>query len=112
MLSVFLERLPMSTTTKDVGAARVDIEKDVDVAIQEPATVILFNDEIHTFDEVIEQLIKALRCDTTKAEALTWEVHNNGKAAVYKGEMSECLKVNSVLEEIALHTQIEVGSSG
>jgi ATP-dependent Clp protease adaptor protein ClpS len=112
MLSVFLEGLQMSTTTKDVGAPRVDIEKDTDVAIQEPATVILFNDEIHTFDEVIEQLIKALRCDTTKAEALTWEVHNSGKAAVYKGEMSECLKVNSVLEEIALHTQIEVGSSG
>jgi ATP-dependent Clp protease adaptor protein ClpS len=112
MLSVFLEGFRMSTTTKDVSTPKVDIEKDVDIAIQEPATVILFNDEIHTFDEVIEQLIKALRCDTTKAEALTWEVHNSGKAAVYKGAMGDCLKVNSVLEEIALHTQIEVGSSG
>jgi ATP-dependent Clp protease adapter protein ClpS len=102
----------MSPKPRDVEVPRVDIEKDIEVAIQEPATVILFNDEIHTFDEVIEQLIKALRCDTTKAEALTWEVHNNGKAAVFKGEMTECLKVNSVLEEIALHTQIEVGSSG
>jgi ATP-dependent Clp protease adaptor protein ClpS len=108
MLSAFMESFLMSTTTKDAALPRVDIEKEVDVAIQEPATVILFNDEIHTFDEVIEQLIKALRCDTTKAEALTWEVHNSGKAAVYKGEMSECLKVNSVLEEIGLHTQIEV----
>lgn len=98
----------MSTTIKNAGIPKVDIEKEIDVAIQEPATVILFNDAIHTFDEVIEQLIKALRCDTTKAEALTWEVHNSGKAAVYKGEMSECLKVNGVLEEIALHTQIEV----
>jgi ATP-dependent Clp protease adaptor protein ClpS len=98
----------MSVTIKSPTAPKVDIEKDIDVAIKEPATVILFNDEIHTFDEVIEQLIKALRCDTTKAEALTWEVHNSGKAAVFKGEMSECLKVNSVLEEIALHTQIEV----
>jgi len=98
----------MSTKTTDVKAPRVEIEKEIDVAIQEPATVILFNDEVHTFDEVIEQLIKALGCDTAKAEALTWEVHSKGKAAVYKGEMTECLKVNSVLEEIALHTQIEV----
>ncbi len=98
----------MSANPTDIKAPRVEIEKGIDVAIQEPATVILFNDEVHTFDEVIEQLIKALRCDTAKAEALTWEVHNNGKAAVYTGEMSECLKVNSVLEEIALHTQIEV----
>jgi ATP-dependent Clp protease adaptor protein ClpS len=103
-----LEDELMVDNPTDIKAPRVDIEKDVDVAIQEPATVILFNDQIHTFDEVIEQLIKAIRCDTTKAEALTWEVHNNGKAAVYKGEMTECLKVNSVLEEIALHTQIEV----
>lgn len=108
MLSAFMEGFSMSTTIKDAKAPRVEIEKDIAVAIQEPATVILFNDEIHTFDEVIEQLIKALRCDTTKAEALTWEVHNSGKAAVYKGEMSGCLKVNSVLEEIGLHTQIEV----
>ena len=102
----------MSAKPRDVEVPRVEIEKEIDVAIQEPATVILFNDEVHTFDEVIDQLIKALRCDTTKAEALTWEVHSSGKAAVYKGEMTECLKVNGVLEEIALHTQIEVGSSG
>ena len=87
---------------------RPDVEKEIDVAIQEPATLILFNDEVHTFEEVIGQLIKALRCDTSRAEALTWEVHSSGKAAVYTGEMSECLKINSVLEEIALHTQIEV----
>ena len=102
MLFVFQEYFPMGTKP------RVDVEKEIDVAIQEPATVILFNDEIHTFDEVIGQLIKALRCDTAKAEALTWEVHSSGKAAVYTGSMTECLQVNGVLEEIALNTQIEV----
>lgn len=91
---------------------RTDVEKEIDVAIQEPSTVILFNDEIHTFEEVIGQIIKATGCDTSRAEALTWEVHSRGKAAVYEGEMSECLRVESVLEEIGLHTQIEVGSGG
>jgi ATP-dependent Clp protease adaptor protein ClpS len=81
---------------------------DVDVLVQEPATVILFNDELHTFDEVIGQLIKALRCETAKAEALTWEVHNNGKSAVFEGPMDDCVRISGVLEEIALHTQIEV----
>jgi ATP-dependent Clp protease adaptor protein ClpS len=72
-----------------------------------PAKVILFNDDFHTFDEVIAQLIKAIGCSYEKAEALTWEVHTKGKAVVYTGELSECLRVSSVLEEIALHTQIE-----
>lgn len=83
-------------------------QDDQDVLTQEPAKVILFNDEVHTFDEVITQLIKAIRCSSEKAEALAWEVHAQGKAVVYTGEMQECLRVNSVLEEIALHTQIEM----
>ena len=83
-------------------------EKDTDVLIQQPAKVILFNDEIHSFDEVIGQIIKATGCDTSKAEALTWEVHTSGKAKVFEGEMDNCLKVSHILEEIALNTQIEI----
>jgi len=85
-----------------------DVTSDSDVSIQTPAKVILFNDEIHTFEEVIGQLIKALKCDTTRAEALTWEVHNSGKAAVFDGPMDQCVKISGVLEEIGLHTQIEL----
>lgn len=83
-------------------------QKDEETVTQEPAKVILFNDDVHTFDEVIGQLIKAIHCDSTRAEAITWEVHNNGKSVVYEGPMPECLKVSHILEEIALHTQIEV----
>ena len=85
-----------------------DQEQDVDSLIQPPAKVILFNDELHTFEEVIGQIIKATGCDTSRAEALTWEVHNSGKAMVYEGEMTKCVQVSGVLEEIELMTQIEV----
>ncbi len=83
-------------------------DQDSDVLVQQPAKVILFNDEVHTFEEVISQIIKAVGCDLTKAEALTWEVHNTGKSMVYVGEMVKCMQVSSVLEEIDLMTQIEV----
>jgi len=82
--------------------------QDEEVNIQEPAKVILFKDDVHTFEEVIGQLIKAIKCTQSKAEALAWEVHNNGKAVVYAGEMIKCVEVSSILEEIALMTQIEV----
>lgn len=86
----------------------VQPEKEIDVLTAEPAKVILFNDDIHTFDEVIAQIIKAIKCDSVKAETIAWEAHTKGKALVFSGDLSECLKVNSVLEEIALHTQIEL----
>jgi ATP-dependent Clp protease adaptor protein ClpS len=71
------------------------------------AKVILFNDEIHSFDEVIEQLIKALRCSRSHAEGLTYEVHSKGKSAVFEGELQEALRITSILSEIALNTVIE-----
>ena len=84
------------------------VTSDTDETIQTPAKVILFNDEIHTFEEVTGQLIKALGCGSVKAETLTWEVHSTGKAAVFDGPMDRCVKVSGVLEEIGLHTQIEM----
>ena len=88
------------------GTPDVDLAEQTEIAT--PAKVLLFNDEVHTFEEVIGQIIKATSCDQTRAEALTWEVHNAGKACVYEGPMTDCLRVSAVLEEIALHTQIEV----
>ncbi len=87
--------------------APVEVE-DTATKVETPARVILFNDDWHTFDEVIGQIIKAIGCGSDKAEAIAFEAHSNGKALVYEGPMPQCLKVNGVLEEISLTTQIEV----
>ena len=71
--------------------------------------VVLFNDEEHSFDEVIEQIIKAVRCSRQQAEKHTWEVHTRGRSIVFAGSMIICLRVSSVLEEIALKTEIQTG---
>jgi ATP-dependent Clp protease adaptor protein ClpS len=78
------------------------------VLAQDPVRVILFNDDIHTMEEVIAQLMKALRCTTHKAETLALEVHNNGKGVVFVGEILRCMEVSQILEQIQLMTQIEV----
>lgn len=85
----------------------IKIEIEQNDLLNIPAKVILFNDEFHTFDDVIIQLIKAINCTLEQAEALTWEVHYKGKALVFDGDISECIRVSSVLEEINLGTQIE-----
>lgn len=68
--------------------------------------VLLFNDEVHTFDEVIAQIMKATGCSLSRAEALTWQVHTQGKAQVFEGAFEPCLKVEGVLSEIGLITRI------
>ncbi len=83
-------------------------EQDDEVLTQDPAKVILFNDDIHTFDEVITQLVKATRCSTARAEELAMEVHTKGRSVVFAGEFARCMEVSGILEEIKLMTQIEV----
>ena len=69
--------------------------------------VVLFNDDIHTFDEVIHQLTLATGCSRGHAETIAWEVHTRGRAIAYTGDCEECIRVSGVLEEIGLQTQIE-----
>ena len=84
-----------------------DIDISDDVAVGNAAKVVLFNDEVHTFDDVINQLCKATGCSTQYAEGKAVEVHTRGKAIVFEGDLADCLRVTSILDEIALHTQIE-----
>lgn len=71
------------------------------------ARVILFNDEVHSFDEVIHQLIKATQCSFEKAKRFAETVHRNGKCEVYHGAVEDCLHVSAVLEEIHLKTTVD-----
>ena len=84
------------------------IEKEIDVEIDIglEARVALFNDDWHSFDEVIFQIMKAINCTFEQARGFTFEVHVKGKSIIFSGPMSKCLQVSSVLEEIALFTQI------
>ncbi|MBK9733138.1 MAG: ATP-dependent Clp protease adaptor ClpS [Chitinophagaceae bacterium] len=70
------------------------------------AHVILFNDDYHTFDDVIFQLILAINCSYKAGEKMAQTVHTEGKCKVYEGAMEECLSVSAILEEINLKTEI------
>jgi ATP-dependent Clp protease adaptor protein ClpS len=89
---------------KPEGIIQPEFEEETSVEIE--SKVILFNDDWHTFEEVIEQLMKAVNCSFDQARSYAFEVHVKGKAVVFTGDLQKCLRVSSILEEIALHTQI------
>ena len=100
----------MSSVLPDASIPERAFEHEVEVLGEEALSaawrVLLFNDEVHTFDEVIRQILKAIGCTREKAEALTWRVHHEGKAEVFEGDLEACLRVESVLAEINLITRI------
>ncbi|MBV9079655.1 MAG: ATP-dependent Clp protease adaptor ClpS [Elusimicrobia bacterium] len=68
---------------------------------------VLFNDDVHTFDEVAVQLVRAIRCTFSRGMALANAVHHLGSAIVYEGHLERCEAVAAVLEEIRLRTKVE-----
>jgi ATP-dependent Clp protease adapter protein ClpS len=94
----------MDTITQQTPTPEIIEEEQI--SINNENRVVLFNDDWHTFEEVIVQLIKALSCSFEQARSFAFEDHTNGKVIVFNGAIQDCLKVSSVLEEIALNTQI------
>lgn len=50
--------------------------------------LILHNDDVHTFDYVIESLIKVCELEPVQAEQCTYLVHYKGKCDVKKGDLT------------------------
>jgi len=109
MLTVLSPSEIISPQSAAPAAPTPDVQEieETEERIKSPWRVILYNDEIHTFDEVIRQVIKATGCSVQQAEKHAWTVHTEGKDCVFEGEFEECFRVQGILREIQLVTEIE-----
>jgi ATP-dependent Clp protease adapter protein ClpS len=96
----------MGKTLHEKAPRKTEVPRD---SGDDPASgwmTILFNDEVHTFQEVAQQLVKAVRCSLEKGLAFANVVHHTGSAIVYRGPKERCEAVADVLEQIRLKTQV------
>ena len=62
--------------------------------------IILYNDEVNTFDHVIECLINICEHTSLQAEQCAYLVHYSGRCAVKSGSLDELVpKCSALLEE-------------
>ena len=69
--------------------------------------VLLFNDSLHTFEEVAGQVSKALHCSLEDASEITGRAHDNGAAVVVIASEREANRVSKVLRQIGLHVKVD-----
>lgn len=84
------------------------IQEDVSVAEKESNQneIVLYNDEVNTFDHVINTLIFACEHTPEQAEQCSIIVHYNGKCTVKTGDFSELKPQCSMLLEAGLSAEI------
>jgi ATP-dependent Clp protease adaptor protein ClpS len=69
--------------------------------------LILWNDDINTFEHVIHCLVKYLDYNSTQAEKIAWTIHNDGKCAVLEGSFTELEVYRKILQQEGLTVSID-----
>jgi ATP-dependent Clp protease adaptor protein ClpS len=69
--------------------------------------LILYNDDVNTFDHVINSLVKICQHDPIQAEQCAWIVHLNGKCKVKNGYFEELEPMCTALLDRGISATIE-----
>ncbi|MES2617026.1 MAG: ATP-dependent Clp protease adaptor ClpS [Bacteroidota bacterium] len=81
------------------------LEEVIDLGAYE---IVLYNDDVNTFDHVIECLMKYCQHDAQQAEQCAWLVHTKGKCSVKSGDYSSLEPLCTALCDSGLSAQIEM----
>ncbi len=94
----------IQNSTKTKEAEDTDVLTDV----EDPCHLIMWNDEVNTFEWVIETLIDI--CDHTpeQAEQCAWIIHTKGKYAVKNGSYDQLKPLCDAITERGIGATVEV----
>ncbi|MBS1581203.1 MAG: ATP-dependent Clp protease adaptor ClpS [Bacteroidetes bacterium] len=69
--------------------------------------IILHNDDVNTFDHVIESLVEVCRHEPLQAEQCAWLVHYTGKCSVKRGTFDHLEPMCTALIDRGLSADIQ-----
>ncbi len=82
-------------------------EVELEAAIDESFVLMLYNDDVNTFDHVIESLVEICGHDTVQAEQVAFLVHTKGKCDIKHGKFETLEKMCYKLLKRQLSAVIE-----
>lgn len=82
-------------------------EEDVEVIDLETHHLIVFNDEVNTFDHVIETLIDVCEHTAEQAEQCTLIIHFKGKCSVKEGEYDKLVAMRNAICRRGISAEVE-----
>lgn len=68
--------------------------------------VIVYDNDVNTWDEVVTVLQRATGCTLEEAEIETWEVDNLGKSVVHHGSREECERAAGIIRTIGIRVEV------
>jgi ATP-dependent Clp protease adaptor protein ClpS len=88
----------MSTQTKEEAFTLEEIL----TSLRTTHRLVLWNDDVNTFEHVIWCMMQYLSYNETQAEKIAWKVHNEGKCTVLEGSYTEIEVYRKILQQEGL----------
>lgn len=89
-------------------ATQQDEEIDVLTSVEDSCSLIVWNDEVNTFEWVIETLIEVCGHSENQAEQCSMIIHTKGKYAVKEGSYDTLKPMCDAITERGIGATIEV----
>ncbi len=89
-------------------------QEELDIEVQLKSTdsadyeLVLYNDDVNTFEHVINCLVKYCKHDIYQAEQCAWIVHSKGKCSVKSGQYTLLEPLCTALCDQGLSAQVEL----
>ena len=82
-------------------------DEELNSDVDDPYVVILYNDDTHSLDEVVEQTQIATGYEIERCIRIVLEAHTQGRAIAYTGSEAECERVARILRQIRLQVETD-----
>lgn len=82
----------------------LEIQKD---QLTEDRVLVLYNDEVNTFDFVIDSLVEVCKHEPEQAEQCAWIAHFKGKCPVRSGGFDELKPLRTEMQDRGLTVSID-----
>ena len=104
----FCRNVTAMATTK--ANSQTDNEHELDVLTdqEDPCNLIVWNDNVNTFEWVIETLIEVCGHSPEQAEQCSYFIHHKGKYAVKNGQYDELKPMCDAITERGIGATVEV----
>jgi ATP-dependent Clp protease adaptor protein ClpS len=76
------------------------------IEVTDVKDLVVFNDDVNTFEHVIETLIRVCKHTPEQAEQCTWLIHYRGKCAVRSGDYDELNPMRQAICEAGIDAKI------
>jgi ATP-dependent Clp protease adaptor protein ClpS len=83
------------------------VDVDTDSSYENPCKLIVWNDEVNSFDWVIETLMEVCGHTEEQAEQCAMIIHFNGKYAVKQGSYKQLKPLCNAITERSINATIE-----